>query len=255
MNFPTFRELMESHCTVKRLKTDHLITGSARRVYSDLHGMENPHFEQFSVRRYNYAAGSDSNSVRLVFLKDVLENSSNKTLRRHGRFIWCKNLNYEGRGPDGFRHISFTVDDGKKRFKVSENNALCIPSKIYINNNKYFKNSQNTFVNFSTVFGYDNSVKMLAKQQGLDNGDFRELLIKDNPFKPGTLVSPRTGYFYPDPDAISDVLADHPPGIILGPSFKPNHRDYVGREFYRVRFGDHTYEKVHPVQMEIINEV
>ena len=31
--------------------------------------------------------------------------------------------------------------------------------------------------------------------------------------------------------------------------------EFIGREFYRVRFGDTTYERVHPVQLEIINEV
>ena len=46
---------------------------------------------------------------------------------------------------------------------------------------------------------------------------------------------------------------EHPCGIILGPSRNDN--EYVSREFYRVRFGGTTYEKVHPVQMEIINEV
>ena len=49
------------------------------------------------------------------------------------------------------------------------------------------------------------------------------------------------------------ATATHPYGIILAPSF--NNTDYSGREFYRVRFGGTTYEKVHPVQMEIINEV
>ena len=61
-------------------------------------------------------------------------------------------------------------------------------------------------------------------------------------------------------DVLNDVAFDksmrqqqHPCGIVLGRSFDRD--DYMGREFYRVRFGDTTYERVHPVEMEIINEV
>ena len=78
-----------------------------------------------------------------------------------------------------------------------------------------------------------------------------------SPFKPGSLVAPRLGYFYPDFNASSfhDRWDDqHPYGIILGPSFDSIDTT-VGREFYRVRFGNTTYERVHPVQLEMINEV
>ncbi|MCS5550919.1 MAG: hypothetical protein NZ811_05325, partial [Gammaproteobacteria bacterium] len=83
---------------------------------------------------------------------------------------------------------------------------------------------------------------------------FLELAKEENPYRPGTLVAPRLGYFYPTvspPDA--NYLAAHPYGIILGPSLVNDVS--AGREFYRVRFGATTYESIHPVQMEIINEV
>ena len=45
----------------------------------------------------------------------------------------------------------------------------------------------------------------------------------------------------------------HPCGIILGKEIIDD--KFIGKEFYRVRFGNTTYEKVHPIQMEILNEV
>ena len=66
----------------------------------------------------------------------------------------------------------------------------------------------------------------------------------------------KKGYFYPDPmtrPAHYDEDEKHPYGIILAPSI--GNADYCGREFYRVRFGHTTYERVHPVEMEIVNEV
>lgn len=254
MSLPTFSELRDSYCTSRIFR--YAQDGRRRWAHSHSETNENPHFEEFSIRRYNYAPSADVSSIRLVFLKDILNNPLNKTLRRGGRFIWCKNLEYDGRGDDGFRQISFTVDKGKKRFQASENNILCIPSKIYINNNRYFRNNQNTFANFSTVFGYSNSLKMMAKNQGLGNESFMELINKDSPFKAGTLVSPRKGYFFPLSEKDSfNANSLHPPGIVLGPSLITKRSDFIGKEFYRIRFGDHTYERIHPVQLEIINEV
>ena len=253
MNLPTIAELKDCYCTSRVFR--YAPDDRRRWGHSNLDTKENSHFEEFSIRRYNYAPGSDTHAIRLVFLKDVLKNPTNKTLRRNGRFIWCKNLEYEGRSDDGFRQISFTVDDGKKRFQISENNILCIPSKIYVNNNRYFRNNNNTFGNFSSVFSYENCIKILAKNQQLDNQSFKELISKDSPFKPGTLVCPRKGYFYPAmADSKTEGSSKHPPGIVLGPSFVGKN-DFIGKEFYRVRFGDQTYERVHPVQMEILNEV
>ena len=83
-------------------------------------------------------------------------------------------------------------------------------------------------------------------------------LDSDSPYRPGTLVAPRHGYFFPDiePNTVKkelDSQMSHPCGIILGPSLHEN--KYVDKEFYRVRFGKTTYERIHPVQMEIINEI
>jgi hypothetical protein len=98
---------------------------------------------------------------------------------------------------------------------------------------------------------------MMAKSADVSLEDITQQIQDDNPFRPGTLVAPRLGYFYPmpaQPHSDKPPLADvHPYGIVLSKSFI-NNEEY-GREFYRVRFGDVTYEAIHPVQMEIINEV
>ncbi len=242
MKLPTWGELVTLYCS--------------KMIFNQ---SPNPNYEDFSVRRYNYAPYDDKDVCRLVFLKDVLKDKTNKTLRRNGRFIWCKNLKYEGRDEKGFRQISFTVDKGKKRFLISENNVLCVPSKIYVNNNKYFRSSSKTFHSFSSVFGYKNTLKMMAKAENLSLDDFERKIEEDSPYKPGALVSPRCGYFFPqiDADKLDKEIAhdkQHPCGIVLGRHFADDHK-YVGKEFYRVRFGDTTYERVHPVQMEILNEV
>lgn len=242
MKLPTWGELINLYCS--KMTFNHL---------------RNQEYEPFSIRRYNYASSDDKDQCRLVFLKGVLENKTNKTLRRNGRFIWCKNLKYEGRDPQGFRQLSFTVDNGKKRFLVSENNVLCIPSKIYVNNNKYFRSNVKTFNSFSSVFSYRNALRMMAKSDELSLEDFETKIDQDSPYKPGALVAPRLGYFFPyvDTNKINKEVqenSEHPCGIILGRQFMDDHR-YVAKEFYRVRFGDTTYERVHPVQMEIINEV
>ena len=238
MDFPTWGQLIEQFCSNDRGK--------------------NPYYEDFSNRRYNFAASSDNDRCRLIFLKGVLEDPTNKTLRRDGRFIWCKKLKYEGRNSLGFRSISFSVDDGKKRFYVGENNVLCLPSSLCVANHRYFKPKQKTFFSFSTVFGYEKTFKMMEPNDKDDAMMWRDEVRKDNPWQPGTLVAPRMGYFYPDIDIKKinkEISADakHPCGIILGPSRTDS--DYVGKEFYRVRFGNTTYERIHPTQMEIINEV
>tara|TARA_R110002060_G_scaffold31841_2_gene42461 strand:+ start:3736 stop:4194 length:459 start_codon:yes stop_codon:yes gene_type:complete len=151
------------------------------------------------------------------------------------------------------RSISFSVDKGKKRFVVPENNILCIPAKTFVNNNRYFRRKDTTFTGFSSVFGYENTMRMMWKSSGLERPDFTALIRSDNPYNPGTLVSPRLGYFYPTASPPHASESQHPYGLILGSGL--NNNDYSGREFYRVKFGRTIYERVHPIQLEIVNEV
>lgn len=247
MNLPTWGDLRAYYCTAPTVE-------HAPRQLSS-----NPCFEDVALRRYNYAASEDKNACRLVFLKGVLSDPTNKTLRRKGRFIWCKNLEYLGKDEEGYRNIRFTVDKGQKRFTVSERDMLCLPSKIWVNNNRYFRSSQKIFTPFSSVFSYPNTIKMLAQNHVLSAADLLRCMEEDSPFSPGTLVAPRLGYFYPE--GSNDKQLDlarrdqqHPCGIILGRSFAGD-SDYANRELYRVRFANTTYEKIHPVQLEILNEV
>ena len=238
MEIPTWGQLLDNFCSVRET---------------------NPHYEEFATRRYNFAACDDTQRCRLVFLKGVLQEPENKTLVRKGRFIWCKHLKYEGVGLDGLRRISFTVDSGRKRFCISENNILCIPSKLCVANNRYFRSRSKTFLPFSSVFSYEKTLRMMSKYSPHDEKLFADIVQGESPYKPGTLVSPRLGYFSPevDPEKIlnKEILRHkaHPCGLILGRSRSDN--TYIKKEFYRVRFGDTTYERVHPTQMEILNEV
>ena len=244
MPLPTWSDLFDHHCTNRIIKS---------RTASS----ENPYYEELSRRRYNYSAIADCDKVRLVFLRSVLSKPTNATLIRGGRFIWCKNLHYEGRDDLGWRQVSFTVDNGQKRFSVSENNLLCIPSKAYINNRRFYRPKTSTFVGFSSLFCYGPAIAMMAKSSGHSFEDLEQIIIADNPISPGALVAPRLGYFYPEaghePFTKDKLTAEHPCGIILGKSFDRD--DYMGREFYRVRFGGTTYERVNLVEMEILNEV
>lgn len=244
MNLATWEELIDFHCHRTHVRVDGVLRWNKK-------------YEPFSTRRYNFSNRRDGKVCRLVFLNPVLKDSNNKTLIRDGRFIWCKDLEYCGLSENGLRQISFSVDRGRKRFTIEENNMLCVPSKSFVNNNKYFRSKEKVFKGFSSVLNYDNTIGMMAKWAKVSQQDIRDQIDKDNPFKPGTLVAPRLGYFYPQP---AQPHLEHPPlsethpyGIILGKSFTNNNE--IGREFYRVRFGDVTYEGVHPVQMEIINEV
>jgi hypothetical protein len=139
---------------------------------------------------------------------------------------------------------------------VAENNVLCIPSKAFINNNTYFRASDKTFLGFSSVFGYGPLLSSMRKNMNISKKKLHAELERDNPLRPGTLVAPRLGYFYPlpsHPHPLPRWQEEHPCGVILGAAFDT--ADYLGRQLYRVRFGGTTYEKVHPAQMEIINEV
>ena len=103
---------------------------------------------------------------------------------------------------------------------------------------------------------------MMIKNSSNAREDFIQRIEKENPYRSGALVAPRLGYFYPTQMAPLELQRcaaghkasdEHPYGIIIGPSL--DNSDYSGREYYRVKFGATIYEKVHPVQMEIINEV
>jgi hypothetical protein len=246
MNIPTWGELTTYHCSVENIRYD-----NAHR--------RNPHFEEVASRRYNFSPSYDIEKVRIVFLSGVLDSPDNKTLRRKGRFIWCKDLKYEGPDSNNMRQISFSVDKGQKRFIVAENNMLCLPSKTYVSNNRYFRTKEKIFKSFSSVFSYPSALRIMQNNSDLTEQEFTQLVKDENPYKPGTLVVPRVGYFYPERQKVIEIESksltetQHPCGIILGscPSAEPS----SWREFYRVRFGDTTYERIHPVEMEIINEV
>jgi hypothetical protein len=276
----------------------------ARRT--SLGRVTNPYFEQFSIRRYNYARSGDQKAVRLIFLKGVEKDPRNRTLVRNGRFIWCRNLAYEGTNDEGLRQVSFTIGNGKKRFTVTENLVLCLPSSIYIHNNAFMRNYDKIFSSFSSIFRYEKSLRLMLKSSPHSClEDLVEQTASDSPYKVGSLVNARIGYFMPDREKLTTQMHDvakefcrahfctdrfdelvrvlthyhqlsitpettalvtefflwyestsegeHPYGIILGRARESS--GYAGRELYRVNFGGTIYEKVHPVQMEVVSEI
>lgn len=278
------------------------------REKSLMDGGDNQYFERLAARRYNYALKSNPGAVRLVFLRSAAESPTNKTLLRNGRFIWCKNLRFEGVTENNLRKLSFTIGKGQKRFTVTEQDVLVIPGNIYINNNSFFRKYEKVFSSFSSVFACRECLKIMKRSDGYDwksLDEFAEYIRSYAPFRPGTLVSPRMGFFVPRISKLQDKVADlsakfcqeksinnrkqelisylsgrdyittdqnllklfndfnewckeepsaaHPVGIVLGQA-----RDvspYSGRELYRVSFAETIYEKVHPIQMEVLNEV
>ena len=280
------------------------------RENSLLDGGKNKYFERLAARRYNYATRDVVGAVRLVFLKDVAKDKTNKTLVRNGRFIWCKNLKYEGRNDAGYRMVSFTINKGNKRFCVSEQHVLAIPNNIYIHNNSFFRKYDKIFVSFSSVFDYREAARIMKRQDDgdwEDVDDFLDYLRCETPFRPGTLVKARRGMFFPNlkklqstmkeltnefcisqgllkhSSRLNDYLAGrphsymsddkelmkvvcqfndwcqdkpqavHPVGVVLGRA--RNVSPHSGRELYRVSFANTIYEDVHPIQMEVLNEV
>ena len=244
MQLPTWKELLVYHSSNELLN-------STREP--------NPLYEPFADRRYNYGRNYDISTFRLVFSKRVTANPRNKTLFRKGRFIWCKSLKYEGLDEHGMRQVSFTIDKGKKRFCVSEVDVLCLPAKSFINNSKFMRDKYSTYMAFSTVFAYEPTLHVMAKEHG-SLEEFKVRLRQDSPWKPGTLIAPRKGYFHPGQPAFQQHVADgssadaeFPYGIILARGRKTS--NYYEREFYRVRFGQTTYDRVTPIQMEIVSEI
>ena len=253
MIYPTWGDLWDNYCTIRsRPRVTDPSFSSAGQSFE-----VNSYYEDMAVKRYNYSPILDEGKVRLIFLKSVLENPTNKTLVRKGRYLWCSNLQYEGVNSNGLREFSFTLDTGSKRFVVTENNALCLPSGCYVNNNKFFRPKNKTFLPFGSVFNYRSCLEMFARRRQCSIEEMSDLVRKDSPYRPGTLVIPRLGYFYPVVELRENHPGSrhnaHPCGLVLGPALDNNSDG--GREFYRVRFGETTYERVHPVQMEIVNEV
>lgn len=278
------------------------------REKSLLDGGENKYFDRFAARRYNYAKNYVSGAVRLVFLKSVEKDKINKTLNRDGRFIWCKNLRYEGKDDEGYRKLSFSIRNGNKKFQVSEQEIVVVPHNIFINNNSYFKKYNKILSSFSSVFEYREALKIMKRNddrswESVD--EFAEHIRAESPFRPGTLVKPRRGLFFPRLAVFQEKIdnlvtqfcsennlnsrskelktylsgrdyittderlmslfnqfnewceqeptAAHPVGIILGRA-----RDispHSGRELYRVSFAETIYEDIHPIQMEVLNEI
>lgn len=278
------------------------------REKSLLDGGDNQYFERLAARRYNYAKKATPGAVRLVFLQSAGEDSTNKTLLRNGRFVWCKNLRYEGINKESLRKLSFTIGKGKKRFVVTEKDVLVIPGNIFINNNSFFRNYNKVFSSFSSVFKCRECLKIMKRSDeyhwsSLD--EFAEYIASYTPYRPGTLVQPRMGFFIPKIDKLKEKiselsglycdasalnskrgdlisylsgrdyittdkalldlfhgfrdwceeepLAKHPVGIVLGRS--RNISPHSGRELYRVSFAETIYEQVHPIQLEVLNEV
>tara|TARA_R110000851_G_scaffold26843_2_gene75664 strand:+ start:1013 stop:1894 length:882 start_codon:yes stop_codon:yes gene_type:complete len=283
---------------------DHFCT----REKSLLDGGDNQYFERLAARRYNYAKKSTPGAVRLVFLQSAGADSTNKTLLRNGRFVWCKNLRYEGINKDSLRKLSFTIGKGKKRFVVTEEDVLVIPGNIFINNNSFFRNYSKVFSSFPSVFNCRECLKIMRRSDEYNWGsldEFAEYIASYTPFRPGTLVQPRLGLFIPKIDKLEEKmselsglycdasalnskrgdlisylsgrdyittdkalldlfhgfrdwceeepLAKHPVGIVLGRS--RNISPHSGKELYRVSFAETIYEQVHPIQLEVLNEV
>jgi hypothetical protein len=190
----TWYDLADSFCA----RSDSLISGG-----------KNKNFERFAARRYNYAHNPPAGAVRLVFLRDVALDKNNKTLSRDGRFVWCKELKYEGKNSDGYRTISFNIRNGNKRFHVSEQHVLAIPHNVYVNNNSFFRKYNRIFTAFASVFDYRDAVKVMRRNDDnrwKDLDDFVDYLRCETPFRPGTLVNARNGMFFPRLDKLQETM-------------------------------------------------
>jgi hypothetical protein len=273
--------------------------GDRVKCYSD--GMVNESWEEISHRRYNYSSSDDVHAVRLLFPKIILEEHPHyKTLVRKGRAIWCYGLKYEGVSAKGYRQVSFHLKGGQKRFLVEERYALCVPSKASVIPRPWRSNSE-VFKPFGALFAYESALQLMYTHTTAaipSYNEFIEQVKADCPFKPGVLVRPRLGYFYPrldrqeqlieladtylqsrshsfipvreikeylngttlciPPPGFSDFRkwlhtsqeATHPYGLIL--ASPPSSTKSFAERFYRISFGKHIYENIHPFELEII---
>ena len=111
---------------------------------------------------------------------------------------------------------------------------------------------EKTFVAFSSVFAYPEAMALMTAGSSLSGPDLHRQIADSNPYKPGVLVRPRLGYFYPSQPPAGASTDVHPYGLVLGPS--RSNDEVAGRYFYRVRFGSTTYERVNPIEMEIVQK-
>jgi hypothetical protein len=249
MKIPTWAELAACH--------------GSNRLLADT-DQKNPRYERFMDRRYNYATGDDRHAIRLIFTEKAKQSLPSPSSLRDGRFLWAKKLRFEGVDAEtGMRKISFTTGKRKRRLTVLEDGVLCLPARLSVNNDKLLRNREIKLAMFSTVFSYAPALAMMFRDQKSfaqpDREQFFEEIRSLDPFRPGMLVAPRLGYFYPigkppSYDRENPGLQEFPYGIVLG-TCPESPKSIFGREFYRVRFGGTTYNKVLALQMEIINEV
>ena len=171
--------------------------------HKDRH-IQNPLHEPLTRRRYNYSKVVDKDRVRIVFLNRLLEvKPEYKTLVREGKPIWCYDLRYEGL-VEGSRSFSFRLAGAKnKRFTVTENYALLVPQRVFIDHIVSARIFPRTpYSQFGTVFRYDNCREMMYNNRSEDHfylsyKEFVKLLDNDCQIKVGGLVRPRVGLFSP----------------------------------------------------------
>ena len=276
----------------------------------------NPMYEPLTRRRYNYSKIVDTKRVRIVFLNRLVEEKPEyKTLIRDGKPLWCYDLRYEG-VVDNNREFSFRLDGAKtKRFKVTENFALLVPQRVFIDHVISARFVPRTpYSQFGSVFRYDNCRQMMYRNRIDDHRhlslkEFCDLLDNDSQIRIGNLVKPRVGLFSADRQRLLktnkigiNILekmlntykskigpTDHntlcevaaldanrelkpreagilekfrnwcmtsdevlfPFGLVIARESSVND-GLFGKELYTVRFGPNQYDKVHPIELEVV---
>ncbi len=165
---------------------------------------KNPMYEPLTRRRYNYSKVIDKDRVRIVFLNRLVKAIPEyKTLVRQGQPLWCFDLQYEGIINNN-RAFSFRLEGAKKkRFTVTENFALLVPQRVFIDHVVSARIFPRTpYSQFGSVFRYDNCKEMMYNNRISDHlhlsyREFCELIDNDSPIKVGDLVRPRVGLFTP----------------------------------------------------------
>jgi hypothetical protein len=276
----------------------------------------NPMYEPLTRRRYNYSKIIDTNRVRIVFLSRLAEQKPDyKTLIRDGKPLWCHEMRYEGIIENN-RAFSFRLDGAKnKRFVVTEDFALLIPQRVFIDHTVSARFTPRTpYSQFGSVFRYDNCRQMMYKNRVEEHRhfsfvEFCNLLDNDCQIKVGNLVKPRVGLFSPtrqrvmrtgkigvnilqrmldtykskigptDHNTLCEVVqldanlelnqreasildkflnwcmtSDEvlfPFGLVIARESSIND-GLFGKELYTVRFGPNQYDKIHPIELEVV---